>query len=47
MRAQDLPREYRAGGRRLMLLHLNDMYYDVDREIGVLRAAWTELRDAG
>ncbi|WP_405701405.1 PH domain-containing protein [Streptomyces sp. NBC_00069] len=38
---------YRAGGRRLTLLHLNDMYYDVDREVGVLRAAWTELRDAG
>ncbi|MFF1490552.1 PH domain-containing protein [Streptomyces sp. NPDC058304] len=37
---------YRAGGRRLMLLHLNDMYYDIDREVGVLRAAWAELRDA-
>ncbi|MCX5146142.1 PH domain-containing protein [Streptomyces sp. NBC_00320] len=35
------------GRRRLLLMNLNDLHHDVDRELAVLRAAWTELRDAG
>ncbi|MET9323901.1 PH domain-containing protein [Streptomyces sp. NPDC003038] len=35
---------YLTGGRRKLLLHLNDTDYDIDHEIAVLRAALAELR---
>ncbi|MFE9882632.1 PH domain-containing protein [Streptomyces sp. NPDC005784] len=36
---------YLSDGRRKLLIHVNDLHTDLDREIGVLRSAWSELRD--
>lgn len=38
---------YLAGGRRKLLMHLNDKAYDIDHEIAVMRAAGAELRGTG
>ncbi|MER5731274.1 PH domain-containing protein [Streptomyces sp. NPDC002138] len=38
---------YLAGGRRKLLLHVNNEGYDMDHEIAVMRAAWAELRGTG
>ncbi|MFF9483792.1 PH domain-containing protein [Streptomyces sp. NPDC014676] len=35
---------YRADGRRVPLMYLDDATVDLEREVGVLRAAWEELR---